>query len=301
MVQLKRDLPAPAPFQPVNTYWGIGGTTEETERFKKFYTDYTPNPLSADQALERKERKERGLLIYEKCTIAELKGFIKSRRLQMPKGSFRKADLITILEAADENPVFDKFASLPAELRDSIYAQYVDNLPPLPTLPHQPPLTLVSRQVRKESIPIFYSRATFAITICTNAGLLEVQTGFAPLLVYLDGAAHALTRLTSDDNFKRIQHLRIGLMTDNRDWRHVLQHRLVGVRSVDLANVGVGYNTPGSVVLDLTWGNYWPFRFARAQIGLWIASSSIARREGKHKLRKTDFNLFREHVEIFLA
>lgn len=300
MVQYKRDLPVPNPPHSDNSYWGIGGTVEDVEDFKKFHSDYTPNPITGDQALVRADRKLRGLLIYEDCTVAELKGFIQARRLRMPKGSARKAEFIAVLEAADEQPVFDRFSSLPPELRNRVYAQYVDALPALPTLPHQPPLTLTSSLVRQESLPVYYSRATFAVGICTNAGLPEVRNGTVPRQVWLDGAAHTLLRLTSDDDFKRIQYLNVGFFSDRRDHLGNVKQLLLSVRKVNVAESGF-YTLREHLKRFHTQRGYWDRALPWVNLAMWHVARQIQRREGVHKLRKTDFEVFRQSIAAALS
>ena len=58
---------------------------------------------------------------------------------------------------------------LPAELRNRIYALHLETLD-LPPLAHQPPICLVSRQIRNESIPLFYSTSAFDLSIRSYHG-----------------------------------------------------------------------------------------------------------------------------------
>ena len=68
-----------------------------------------------------------------------------------------------ILEEADENTGFERLLDLPPELRVLIYGLHFDSMPELRE-PVQPPLSKVSRLLRQESLPIFYSTCTFKLS-----------------------------------------------------------------------------------------------------------------------------------------
>jgi hypothetical protein len=140
---------------------------------------------------DRDNSEERGLLDYEKCTAAELMLFIQSRGLSMPittlpkpstKDALRdgaedsdlesvelnKKDYIVILQQADDAAVFDRFLQLAPELRTIVYQIYYGDFARLPTMPHQPPLTLVSKDIHAEALPIFYTNCTFFLRLHEN-------------------------------------------------------------------------------------------------------------------------------------
>lgn len=168
---LQRELPLPREGEPDNTYWAIGGCMA-TVRSKR-RVDYTPTPLSGPEQDVRNDRKDRGLLNYYNCTIRELREFINARGIVLHKGAVRKPMLIKTLEDAEDEIKFNKLFELAPELRQKIYREYFDALPDLPALPHQPPLTLASSAVRAESLPLYYSNATFSLTFFTNARALD--------------------------------------------------------------------------------------------------------------------------------
>lgn len=68
-------------------------------------------------------RAQRGMLLYEICTLTELFTFCHDRGISTSHINRRviKSDLIQLLEAADESPVFQFFEELPPELRLRIY------------------------------------------------------------------------------------------------------------------------------------------------------------------------------------
>jgi hypothetical protein len=175
MVQLKCDLNAPNPGKPDNTYWALGvaaatGYDDIGRLWDEHYVDQTDESVIAHN-----NRMERGLLDYKRCTVAELESFIIARQLEFPRATsicrvlsvetihhelhseqepghgevsvveatHNKATqdaYIAILQAADDSAVFTKFLELPPELREIIYMKYFENIPPLPALPHHPPI-----------------------------------------------------------------------------------------------------------------------------------------------------------------
>ncbi|KAK3626560.1 hypothetical protein LTR56_019730 [Elasticomyces elasticus] len=104
-------------------------------------------------------RSDRGLCSYDKRSKAELLQFCESRgyaRSDVLKSS--KADLIALLE--NYEPVFEPFMELPPELRVLIYEYHLaslESLSPVVT----PPITAVSKIVRKEALPCFYDTHRF--------------------------------------------------------------------------------------------------------------------------------------------
>ena len=73
--------------------------------------------------------------------------------------------MVQALEGSDEDIQFTKFMELPPEMRLDIYTWYFESLGVLSPWPHQPPICLVSSQVRKESLPLFYSIPVFEIIL----------------------------------------------------------------------------------------------------------------------------------------
>ncbi|CZT25437.1 uncharacterized protein RCC_11169 [Ramularia collo-cygni] len=111
-------------------------------------------------------RAEQGLYIYDKVPVLELRTFISARQLscKVPLKT-KRADLVAILERADEERTFP-FLKLPPELRVQVFQYHFRTLQTrnghLVTLP---PLTAVSKLVRKESMPLFYETCTFHLDI----------------------------------------------------------------------------------------------------------------------------------------
>jgi hypothetical protein len=79
------------------------------------------------------------------------------------------ASLVLQLEKADDCLTF-RLLDLAAELRNHIYTYYMDSLHTVPTRFVQPPICAASRQLRHETIPLFYSRCRFSFdfTMCQD-------------------------------------------------------------------------------------------------------------------------------------
>lgn len=158
---------------------------------------------SDDRLRKLDSRLQRGLLVYESCSLEELKNFFLNRgvhagRLSEARSeSHAKRNLISRLEAADEDAEFEYFLDLPAELRVRIYECYLSQLRST-TKKHfpghgygpytQPPLSTVSRLVRKEVLPEFYKVFDLEIEI-----LMTIDRGEV-LAPKLDSAQNFMTR-----------------------------------------------------------------------------------------------------------
>lgn len=161
----------------------------------------------------------RGLISYDQCSIAELQKFAIDRSIQrwFPTPPNRRA-LITKLERANDAATFDPFEDLPPELRTRIYKLYFESLE-LPALPAQPPLTEVSRLVRKEALPLFYSCSTFQIQGHLGAEIDDTETSTRPWVtrarggcaISLDRKTDIFFAKTGQRHMKRIQNVRLPL------------------------------------------------------------------------------------------
>ena len=112
-------------------------------------------------------------------------------KVEAMRARAKKAAYIAVLQQADDDVVLDKLPTLIAELRAAVYKMYFDDLPTLPNLPYQPPLTLVKRNLRKEALPCFYEQSTFILR-------LSVRTQNGKSTVSLHNTAqrcHYMTRV----------------------------------------------------------------------------------------------------------
>ena len=236
MVQLKCNLPAAFNGKTDNTYWAIGPLSatagRKQRRRGKTYWVVDTTALSTRRR-DRENRKERGLLDYEQCTTAELKAFIQSRGLKLPtvtpelstaddhrhhiqydlnRFGLTKSNYIATLQQADDEAVFHKFSDLAPELRTDVYRKYCQGLPELPVLPHQPPLTLASKFLRKEALPISYEQCTFVLRFHENTE--DIHDNLAPLVRPYHTTKdpdHLTSANLSPSNLSRISRLHLRL------------------------------------------------------------------------------------------
>ncbi|OQN99045.1 hypothetical protein B0A48_14906 [Cryoendolithus antarcticus] len=130
---------------------------------------YRPTQPSWTHAFQLVVRYQSGLLSYEKYGIAELRAFAAAREItrtcSVTRGLLEKtlkADLVPILEQADDERTF-RLMDLPPELRNTIYVAYLASLPTMPMRLVQPPLCLASRQLRDETLKVFFSTCSFTL------------------------------------------------------------------------------------------------------------------------------------------
>ncbi|KXS99819.1 hypothetical protein AC578_8882 [Pseudocercospora eumusae] len=126
-------------------------------KLKTYATDYETRKYLA--------RIKLGLLCYDSCSTSELEKFAKARNVHDDPEKLSRDVLIKRLMLADDNRKFPRFMELPPELRNSIYELVMADYPKPLTNPAQPPLALVSRQVRKEALSTFYTCCSFQIVL----------------------------------------------------------------------------------------------------------------------------------------
>lgn len=143
-------------------------TAEEALRDLNFEFSASANKA---RLLKLLHRAERGSLSYDTCSERELLRFIKDRKLTgLPhERNAGKGRLISFLEQADDYATFNSFVSLPVELRMVVYDHHFASLP-IVALPVQPPVSMVSRLLRKETLPAFYQKAHIKFKIKYHGG-----------------------------------------------------------------------------------------------------------------------------------
>lgn len=122
-------------------------------------------------------RAHRGLKYYGHYNVDELREMVVGRRGPVFESSTRsvRAKYIEWLEDADEQPTFPRFMELPAELRELVYQHHFASYPEVLSSPCQPPISMVSKQIRRESLPLFYSECQFAIEHSLYIGIQGVE------------------------------------------------------------------------------------------------------------------------------
>ena len=194
MVQFKRERydPRPSGLDGANEYWKLGeprnlelNARRLRERLKPS-AYYFHSSAAKPRLLQLYSRRERGLLSYEAYKIAELRVFCRQRNVQLAR-NMKKVEIVSVLEREDENATFDRFLDLPAELRNHVYSLHFGTLEiKSPSIP--PPITSVSRQLRQESLALFFSTCTPTFVFPTRRHLrgywgarltkLQIQPGY---------------------------------------------------------------------------------------------------------------------------
>ena len=256
-----------------NGYWRFGmpekHTRDDLKDFlqKRGFFHKKSENLARLPALA--ERCDRGHLSYESFNVAHLRQLVKDRGLQMTfQRKANKKQLVRHLEDADdlndavEDPrEFPRFLELPPELRHSVYTFYFDALGVIPQRFSQPPLCIVSRELRLESLGLFYQHSTFNFSM--KRPLLNVGD------VIINGQSKLLRDKISLSDFTRIKHL-----------------------SVEL-EVGSFMGAVGTWTIDLTTGKSTANSSCRRQREMQRVVDSIVAREGPNKLKKGDLDSFR--------
>jgi hypothetical protein len=117
-------------------------------------------------AMDAVGRHERGLIPYEKFRMDELQAFCKARGFSSKATTLSR--LARVLERADDAATFPRFFELPPEIRNSIYELHIQSFDHIKGRHSQPPLALASKQLRAETLLLFYERATFVIHVETS-------------------------------------------------------------------------------------------------------------------------------------
>lgn len=84
------------------------------------------------------------------------------RVLQLSDRVKKKAEIIALMEVADDDCMFARFLYLPPELRNRIYQLHFETFEAL-SRPSPPPLSKVSRQLRQETLVLFFQTCTARI------------------------------------------------------------------------------------------------------------------------------------------
>ena len=153
-------------FDPTE-YWKFDCPERPRAReLKQFLTTvgfYFKSSVNTDRLLKLLSRQQRCLLSYDAYTAKELKSFYAGRQLTAPAGS-SKGDLVHVLEEADEHVTFELLFDLPPELRNRIYSIHFDMYKEL-RLPTTPPITQANRQLRQETLTLFYKTSQVVINV----------------------------------------------------------------------------------------------------------------------------------------
>lgn len=163
-------------------------------RFMKPYLLTSEIPgLRIEDARYQYSRMQRGLMYYGNCSSEEVQRFCKQRKIE-PVGGRRQNNFIIALEQADDIATFDRFEKLAPEIRLEIYKQFFssfDTSRALPAKTSQPPISRVSRQTRRESLPLFYATMRFPFEYFVQDSRRSVNTATRTFLLLQKMKANA--------------------------------------------------------------------------------------------------------------
>ena len=256
-----------------NSYWRFGMrgkyTRDDLKEFlhRRGFHHKKSEHLARLKALA--ERCDRGHPSYEGYSVAQLRGFAKERgqKTTLPRKTNKK-QLVRQLEDADhlsdtfeDSREFPRFLELPPELRNAVYVFYFKDLKVVPQRFSQPPLCTVSRELRAESLGLFYEHSTFSLSMTR------------PLLKIGNAMINRQSKLLRDNiplsDFTRIKHLRVDL------------------------EVGTFMSAVGTWTIDLTKGQSTADGSRRRQREMQRVVDMIMAREGVNKLKKNDLEEFK--------
>jgi hypothetical protein len=236
-------------------------------------------------------RCQRGLLSYEGLPLRELRLYVAQRGLSLPLDEKPTIGILKAqLEQADDENAFEHFSELPPELRQIIYSLHFESFVESESrsgLKYQPPITLASRNIRQESLPLFYECCDFKVQT-RRPTRMDPQQDLTTVLLpqskaFIDGI--------SAENLAHIRHLAIDL----RYLRVGLQLNLTKKEDP----ISVTWLCPLSRKnLDQTCQE----RKDRLLLALRKAVVLIAAREGPLKLRKDDLEeLYKTSKDILFV
>jgi hypothetical protein len=281
-----------------NQYWKLGESRDLSvqvlkERLK-FKAYYFTNKATKARLLHLLSRGERGLFIYEKYAVAELKRFCANRQIRLPEVE-RKANLIGHLEREDENGTFTRLLDLPPELRNRIYTLHFEGFEPM-LRPIPPPIACVSRQMRQETLLLFYQTSTPIIAFYNaenpsqNQGLRISKT----IRIHPDRPTWTLFRTTPQDYLANIRKFQLTTVVCTptswfeTSWNVDLGNGSKQVRLMD--------GKPKCHVMDLPDGH----KEAQVKLEKRLKAElkSIMARDGHNKLRRNDLEKFSKLFEL---
>jgi hypothetical protein len=135
-------------------------------------------------------RCQHGLPSCEKYNADELHAFCLARKVSPPSKSMQASapSLVRMLKRADDKSTFPRFMGFLAELRNRVYELHFRDHDEISTEHEQPPITKVTRQIRAESLPLFYGCATFTWG-------LSLDTNFCIYEHTFTGSSYTLTKM----------------------------------------------------------------------------------------------------------
>lgn len=227
-----------------NSYWKLGLRKDKklrgiVEHLKDQGYRCRENATRA-VALDAVGRFQRGLMSYEGLSVPELQSLCRAKGVSSKAKTASR--LARALEKADDNATF-RFLDLPAEIRNMIYEVYFLDLPDLSSAHVQPPLTLVSRVLRTEALPVFYGSATFIFTILSDTDVENCAshwTGFS-------AGAHKMMQIPAA-NLSQIKNFKLTWQEVGDFWTRYRWTEYLAVHLTHRNSVGKAVSATGWVL-----------------------------------------------------
>lgn len=165
-----------------------------------------PTPATTKKGLVRRlDKHDRQPTPYANSTDEELWLFTAQRQTATETLADKERNrLVDILETADVEALFPDFLGLSAELRNRIYEYALSSSPALER-PEQPGLTRANKQLRSESLGIFYSVNIFVLTLLEP----RFSSDQPPISLQLSIASEAWLQALGEERLGLVQSLAI--------------------------------------------------------------------------------------------
>lgn len=107
------------------------------------------------------------------------------------------------LEQADDDATFDRFLDLPPEIRQIVYQYHFDSslASGEPKYKYQPPLTMTSCMIRRETLPLFYD--------CWDIEITSLGPLTAPYKFHPSTTTAWLLQSTAAQNLARVKSIQL--------------------------------------------------------------------------------------------
>jgi hypothetical protein len=280
-------------------YWMLDGPdlyTTKTLRGKLQAKNFTVLRSNTTGRLRTHHvRCQRGLLSYEGLPLCELQLYAAQRGLPPPLGEKATVKILKAqLEQADDNNTFERFSDLPPELRQMIYTHYFKSCNESHSRlcdKYQPPLTLASRNVRREALPLFYECSQFGLNAyAINESAFKPITNDQRLTDVLSPFSAALMKGMSAVNLAYIRSLHINFLDCE------MHLKLDTCDQKDPITIGTPYRV--NLKTDSRSDPALRERKECTLSDLRTIAKEIAAREGPLKLRESDLERLYETVRI---
>ena len=164
-------------------------------------------------------RSDLGLMSYVPYSNDELRDIISARGIDPSKlvfgpGAGTRGELVEFLDKADQQPRFHRFLDLPAEIRNRIYTMHIYSFDEPEVTPSQPPITLTNRQIRSETIEMFYRSLKLPVEFHRRPRSMLTFSGETTIPRVLPNHIRAFFQCTPPGNIALIRRFRFHVTSE---------------------------------------------------------------------------------------